>query len=68
MVADLRIVDCRTFGGLTLPQLKVLSSRIKERDPILRMLSTQQVADALRKFGIRIPVSRPRRHHGLTTI
>jgi hypothetical protein len=31
MVADLRIVDCGTFGGLTLPLLKVLSADIKER-------------------------------------
>ena len=68
MMAELRIVDCSTFGGLTLPRLKVLSSRIRERDPIFRMLSTQQVADTLRKFGIRIPVPRPRRRHGLTTI
>jgi hypothetical protein len=60
MVADLRIVDCGTFGGLTLPRLKVLSSRIRERDPTLKMLSTQQVADTLSKFGVRIPVPRPR--------
>jgi hypothetical protein len=58
--ADLRIADCGTFRGLTLPRLKVLSSRIRERDPTLKMLSTQQVADTLSKFGVRIPVRRPR--------
>ena len=60
MLADLRIVDCGTFGGLTLPRLNVLSAQIREREPTLRMVSTQQVADTLRKFGIRIPVPRPR--------
>jgi hypothetical protein len=59
-VPDLRIVDCGTLGGLTLPRLEVFGSYIRERDPTLRALSTQQVADTLRKFGIRIPVRRPR--------
>jgi hypothetical protein len=68
MMAELRMVDCSTFAGLTLPRLKVVSSLIRESDPVLKMLSAQQVADTLRKFGIRIPLPRPRRRHGLTTI
>jgi hypothetical protein len=68
MLADLRFVDCSAFESLTPPPLKVLSSRIREKDPTLKMLSGQQVADTLRKFGIRIPIARPRRRHRRTTI
>jgi hypothetical protein len=68
MMLDLRIVDCASFDRLTLRPLKVLSSLIRERDSTLRRLSAQQVADTLRKFGIRVPIPRPRRRHGLTTI
>jgi hypothetical protein len=60
MVPDLRIVDCGTLGGLTLPGLEVLSSYTRERHSTLRTVSAQQVADTLRKFGIRLPVPRPR--------
>jgi hypothetical protein len=65
-VPDLRILDCSTFESLTLPRLKVLISRIRETEPPLP--SAQQVADTLHKFGIRIPIARPRRRHGLTTM
>jgi hypothetical protein len=60
MFADLRILDCGTLSGLTLPLLKVLTSRLRERDPALGDISEQQIADTLRKFGIRIPAARPR--------
>ena len=68
MAADIRVLDCRAFRGLTLPPLKVVTSFIRERDPTLQKLSEQQIADSLRKFGIRTPTPRPRRRHGLTTI
>jgi hypothetical protein len=60
MVAELGLPDCSTFAALPLPPLKVLSSRIRERDWTLRKLSEQQVADTLRKFGVRIPRPRSR--------
>ncbi len=66
MVPDLRILDCGTFESLALPRLKVLISRIRETEPSLP--SAQQVADTLHKFGMRIPIPRPRRRHGLTTM
>jgi hypothetical protein len=66
-VPNLRILDCSTLIGLNVPPLKVITSRIRERDRRLKA-SDQHIADALHKFGIRIPIARPRRRHGLTTI
>ncbi len=60
LVADRPILDCSTLGGLPLPLLKVITSRIREIDPTLRQVSEQQIADSLRKFGIRISRPRPR--------
>jgi hypothetical protein len=60
MPADLRILDCGTLRGLTLPLLKALAFDIRQRDPRVADISDQQIANALRKFGIRIPHGRPR--------
>jgi hypothetical protein len=60
MVPDLRILDCSTFGGMTLSRLKVLAFDIRQREQTLNDISDQQIAAMLRKFGIRIPRARPR--------
>jgi hypothetical protein len=60
MLADLRILDCGTLGGLILPLLKAVAFDIRQRDPLFADISDQQIANGLRKFGIRIPRSRPR--------
>src|SRR5262249_37607383 len=62
MVPDARFLDCQQLSGLDLPPLKVLALDIAARDPTLKRLSQQKIADALRKFGIRIPRPRPRRN------
>jgi hypothetical protein len=58
MVPDLRVLDCSRLSGLTIPLLKVITSRLREREPTLRNLSDQKIADALRDFGMRIPARR----------
>jgi hypothetical protein len=55
------VLDCSLLAGLTLPQLKQIAWRLEERDPSLKGLSQQKIADALRNFGIRLPAPRPRR-------
>jgi hypothetical protein len=55
MAPDPRFLDCSTLAGLPVPPLKVVTAFIRERDATLRRLSEQQIADSLRKFGIRIP-------------
>jgi hypothetical protein len=59
--SEQRVLDCSLLAGLTLPQLKQISWRLEERDPTLKGLSQQKIADALRNFGIRLPAPRPRR-------
>ena len=55
-------LDCSTLHDLTPPPLKVLASRLAERDPnTIGNLSLQKISDALATFGIRRPRPRPRR-------
>ena len=55
IIPDDRFIDCSAIGGLELPSLKYLAQQIGRRDPSLKNLSRQAIADALRDFGIRIP-------------
>jgi hypothetical protein len=60
IVPAVRVIDCRALRGLELPSLKYLAWQIAKKHPTLK-LSEQKIADALRKFGMRIPLSRPRK-------
>lgn len=60
-VPDTPRLDCSRLPGLAIPPLKVLQFEIGERDWTLRKLSTQKLAAALAKFGIRPLVPRRRR-------
>lgn len=64
-------LDCSTLPGLRLrrktPLLKQIKDHIEKREPGLNGVSEQKIADALRKFGIRIPVARPRRPRAMPT-
>lgn len=60
IILDIKAIDCGTLTGLDLPPLKAIASEIAARDWTLKKLSQHQIADTLRKFGIRIPTSRPR--------
>jgi hypothetical protein len=62
MVPDLRFLDCSKLHGLEVPPLKEIASYIGEQDWTLRKLAPQKIADALRKFGMRVPKQRPRVH------
>jgi hypothetical protein len=57
MIPEIRFIDCSALEGLGLPSLKHLAQQIGKKDPTLKRLSRQKIADALRKFGIRIPAS-----------
>jgi hypothetical protein len=57
MIPDTRFLDCSALDGLKLPSLKHLAKQIGKKDPALKRLSRQKIADALRKFGMRIPTS-----------
>jgi hypothetical protein len=59
-VPDLRRLDCSKLHGLDIPPLKEIAFQIAQKDKTLRKLSPQKIADALRKFGIRVPKPRPR--------
>lgn len=59
-VPDRRGIDCSTLSGLDLPPLKRLAHDIREKDWTLRKLSDQAIANALQKFGMRVPKPRPR--------
>jgi hypothetical protein len=54
-------IDCSKLAGLGVPELKVIKGYIEDREPRLKSLSEQTISNALRKFGMRIPVARPRR-------
>jgi hypothetical protein len=54
-------IDCSKLADLQIPELKVIKGYIKDRAPRLNSLSEQKISDTLRKFGMRIPVARPRR-------
>jgi hypothetical protein len=60
MVPDLRFLDCSKVYGLDVPPLKEIAYYIAKNDRALRKLSHQKIADALRKFGMRVPKPRPR--------
>jgi hypothetical protein len=55
------LIDCNKLAGLSIPELKVIKGYIEDREPRLATLSAQKISDTLRKFGMRIPVARPRR-------
>jgi hypothetical protein len=54
-------IDCSKLAGLRVPELKVIKGYIEDRKSELATLSEQTISNALRKFGMRIPVARPRR-------
>ena len=56
---DLRFLDCARLSGLTPPPLKDIVAGIARIDPKLKA-SGQKIADALCKFGLRVPPPRPR--------
>lgn len=58
---DKRFLDCSALVGLEIPPLKVLAGQLGQQDWTLKKISRQKVADSLRKFGMRIPVPKPRR-------
>ncbi len=58
---ELKLIDCGRLSGLDLPPLKELTFQIRKKDPMFKKLSGQQIADTLRKFGMRLPKPRPRR-------
>jgi hypothetical protein len=60
MIPEIRFIDCSALEFGKLPSLKYLKQQIGRRDPSLKRVSHQTIADALRDFGIRIPASRPR--------
>ena len=60
MVPDVRVLDCNKLSGLDIPSLEAIAAYIAERDRTLRRLSLQKIADALRRFGMRVP--NPSRH------
>jgi hypothetical protein len=61
MIPEIRFIDCSALEIGKLPPLKYLKQQIGRRDPSLKRVSHQTVADALRDFGIRSPASRPPR-------
>jgi hypothetical protein len=60
MIPAIQFIDCSTLKGLKLPSLKSIAQRIGQMDPALKRLSRQKIADALLKFGMRIPTSQLR--------
>lgn len=56
-------LDCSTLAALRgrIPLLKELEGYIADEDPGLQIPSEQQIANTLRKFGMRIPSTRSRR-------
>ncbi len=60
-VPDERFLDCSELSKLKPPPLKAIVQGIASVDPTLDV-SAQKIADALRKFGVRLPSPRPRRN------
>jgi hypothetical protein len=56
MVPDLHFLDLARLSGLALPPLKEIASHVASK---YKKVSGQQIANALRKFGIRHPQARP---------
>ncbi len=67
MIPEIRFIDCGALEIGKLPPLKYLKQQIGRRDPSLKRVSHQTVADALRDFGIRSPASRPPRVKNVTS-
>jgi hypothetical protein len=61
IIPDIRFIDCSALKGLELPSVKSLVAQIAKIDPALKNLSRQTTANALCKFGMRIPASRPQK-------
>jgi hypothetical protein len=61
IIPDIRFIDCSALKGLELPSVKSLVAQIAKIDPALKNLSRQTIANALCKFGMRIPASRPQK-------
>jgi hypothetical protein len=60
MIPDQRLLDCSKLHDLKdIPPLKDIVTAIGRDHPTLKV-SSQKIADALRAFGIRVPVPRPR--------
>jgi hypothetical protein len=59
-VPDVRALDWARLPGRKLPPLKELVAAIKGVDARLKNVAPQTIANALRKFGLRVPVPRPR--------
>lgn len=57
---DIRLLDCSRLAGLKLPGPKVIAHYIAKRDPAMKKLSHQKIADALTKFGMRHSIPRAR--------
>jgi hypothetical protein len=58
-VPDRPYLDCSTLSRLDLRcSLKHIACFIAKKDPTLRRLSRQKIADALWTFGIRVPAPR----------
>jgi hypothetical protein len=53
--------DCSKLAGLPIPELKVIKGLIEDRARKLKSVSEPKISATLRKFGMRIPVARPRR-------
>lgn len=58
------VLDCSALPALRdrIRGLKQIQGYITDRETALKGLSKQKIVDTLRKFGIRIPSARPRRH------
>jgi hypothetical protein len=54
IVPEIRIIDCGALKGHEIPSLKYLAWQIGKKQPTLEV-SDQKIADALLKFGMRIP-------------
>jgi hypothetical protein len=61
-------LDCSALPALKnrIPLLKQIQGYIADREPAFKDLSEQQIANTLRKFGMRIPTSRPSSRSGFT--
>jgi hypothetical protein len=58
-VPDLWVLDYSRVRMIEAPLLKVIRGYIEDNDPELKV-SNQKIADALAKFGVRVPRRRPR--------
>jgi hypothetical protein len=52
-------IDCSKLSGHPPPRLKAVQARIEDHESGFETVSLQKIANTLRKFGMRIPASRP---------